>query len=239
MNKQSSIGSYLVILAGGFGTRLQPVSNEVPKALMPVGVDKVYLDLLLEKVFNFSIRKVYLSLHYKAELFQEYVKNSKYNKKLVCIIEPEPLGTGGAINYAIEAENISSPFFVINGDSLSDIDLDQMFEQFINHNFKVILGSSEVLDCSRYGRIIEKNGQILSFDEKGISGKGVINNGYYIFKKEVFDNFSGGFSLENDLFPSLIEKKELGIFRVPNDNFIDMGTPDDYEKLCSLYKGPK
>ena len=119
----------MIILAGGFGSRLQSVSDGIPKALMPIG-DLVCLDLLLERVFKYEISHIYLSLHYKADLFQEYVNKSNYKNKLSCIIEPEPLGTGGAINYVIENYQVSSSFFVINGDSMSDINLNHMFEKF-------------------------------------------------------------------------------------------------------------
>ena len=73
----------LIILAGGFGTRLQSVSSGIPKALIPIG-DSLYLDLLLEKVFNYDIAHVYLSLHYKSELFQDYVNIFSYKNKLTC-----------------------------------------------------------------------------------------------------------------------------------------------------------
>ena len=68
---------FLIVLAGGFGTRLQSVSNGIPKALMPIS-DSVYLDLLLDRVFNFELSRVYLSLHYKPELFQKYINNNDF-----------------------------------------------------------------------------------------------------------------------------------------------------------------
>ena len=76
---------------------------------------------------------------------------------------------------------------------------------------------------------------VLSFNEKGNKGEGWINNGYYIFKREAFNKFSGVFSLEKDLFPKLVQKKKLGVYKVANSNFIDMGIPEDYFKLCNNY----
>jgi len=220
----------LIILAGGFGTRLESVSNGIPKPLMPVG-DSVYLDLLLSKVFKYNISNIYLSLHYKAEIFEEYLENSVYSNKLSTIIEPTPLGTGGAINYVINSTNISSLFFVVNGDSLSDLNFDKMATYFNINNFLAMIGISKVYDTARYGSIVEKNSKITKFKEKGGSGSGWINNGHYLFKKEIFNEFNGVFSLENDVLPSLIDKGKLGSYKVNNDNFIDMGIPDDYFKI--------
>ena len=96
---------------------------------------------------------------------------------------------------------------------------------------KAIIGISRVEDAARYGTVVEQEGEVLSFEEKGVTGDGWINNGHYIFKKEAFDGFSGSFSLEKNLFPKLLVNQELGAFKVVNDNFIDMGIPGDYFKI--------
>ena len=225
----------LIILAGGFGTRLQSVTNGTPKALIPVG-NSNYIDLLLRRMSKYEFPYIYLSLHYKPELFKDYINNSIFKNNLISIIEPEPLGTGGAINYVINNADVSTSFFVINGDSLSNIDLGQMYKNFNNANLNSMLGISLASDTSRYGRIVEKDGKILSFNEKGARGKGWINNGHYIFNKEIFHGCSGAFSLERTILPRLVKNRELGSYKVENDNFIDMGIPEDYEKLCKKYE---
>jgi D-glycero-alpha-D-manno-heptose 1-phosphate guanylyltransferase len=225
----------VLILAGGFGTRLNKISKGTPKALMPIG-HGFYLDLLLEKLVNYNIGHIYLSLYYKSELFQNYVQHSIYANKLTTIIEPEPLGTGGAVNYVIENSSISSPFYVINGDSISDINIDKMYIEFEKSQYKAMVGISEVKDAERYGTVIMENGIVVSFNEKGINKRGWINNGHYILIKEVFEGFTGVFSLEKDVFPKMIENLELGAFKVENDHFIDMGIPKDYNKLCNIFE---
>ena len=197
---------------------------------MPIG-NCVYLDFLLSRVMQFKINYIFLSLYYNHELFLDYLKVTDYTDYIEPIIEPEPLGTGGAINYVIENTTISSPFFVINGDSISNINLNQMLKKFDDANMKSMVGISRVDEATRYGTVLENDGEVVSFKEKGLNGAGWINNGHYIFKKEAFDEFNGIFSLENDLFPKLLQKKELGAFRVANDNFIDMGIPEEYLKL--------
>jgi NDP-sugar pyrophosphorylase family protein len=224
-----------IILVGGFGTRLKTISDGKPKALMPVG-DSVYLDLLMEKVFRYKIKCVFLSINYQSDLFQDYIFNSFYKDRLIPIIEPSPLGTGGAVKYVIENSSIPSKFIVMNGDSISDIDLARMIAKFDVCDYTAMIGVSEVEDAGRYGAVLLNNDNVESFQEKGISGSGWINNGYYIFRKESFENFNGVFSLEKNIFPKLIQDKKLGAFRVVNDNFIDMGIPEDYRKLCKRYE---
>ena len=224
----------LIILAGGFGTRIKSISDGIPKALMPIG-DSVYLDLLLDKVFEYNIDNVFLSLYYGSKLFQNYINHSKYKNQLTPVIEPKPLGTGGAINYVIENSRVSSPFFVINGDSLSTTNLDQMFIEFDNSNYKAMVGISKVENSQRYGTVVEKDGEVLSFNEKGVRGTGWINNGHYIFNKEVFEKYGNIFSLEKNLFLKLAKNKKLGAFKVHNHNFIDIGTPEDYQKTAGKF----
>jgi len=225
----------IIILTGGFGSRLDSISNGTPKALMPIG-NLVYLDILLQKVFKYSISRVYLSLFYKSNLFEDYINQSSFVNRLMAVIEPKPLGTGGAINFVVNNSKISSPFFVINGDSISNINLNTMVTTFEKKKLIAMIGISETEDAYRYGAVIEKKGKVLSFNEKSVRGNGWINNGHYIFRKEVFDEFSNTFSLEKDIFPKLIQNNNLGAFKVVNDSFIDMGVPEDYEKLCNMYK---
>lgn len=224
----------LILLVGGFGTRLRSVSKGMPKALLPVGKG-VFLDLLLERLFKYSIDHIYLSVHYESYLFINYIKNSKFKEKLSVIIEPEPLGTGGAINYVIKETQLSSPFFVVNGDSLSELNFDKMFKEFSNSDMQAMIGISEVSDVSRYGAIEENLGLILSLKEKNTTGTGWINNGHYLFRKEIFKEFDSTFSLEEQLLPEIVKEKKCRAFKVIKDSFIDIGIPDDYNKLCNIY----
>ncbi len=111
-----------------------------------------------------------------------------------------------------------------------------MFEEFDNRHFIAMIVISGVHDAARYGKVYEQDGKVLSFKEKGAKGAGWINNGHYVFKQDAFDGFSGVFSLEKDLFPKLVQNQELGAFKVSNDKFIDIGIPEDYEKLYKMFQ---
>ena len=227
-----------IILAGGFGTRLRKVSHDRPKSLMPLG-DKLFIDFLIERLIKNKINQIFISLHYKSELFIEHINKMDYGIDIVPIIEPKPLGTGGAISFVLRNTEIHTPFFVINGDTLSDIALENMYHKFKNSHLYAMIGLSFIKNASRYGIIKEKNNIIYSFSEKSNFGRGWINNGYYIFKKELFQNQIGKFSLELDLFPKIIRKSKLGFFKVDNDRFLDIGTPSDYKKFKNFIKDEK
>jgi len=225
----------VIILAGGFGTRLKNISKGTPKALMPIN-NNVYLDLLFDKIMHFNTNHIYLSLHYKPELFLDHIRRITYKDIITPIVEPIPLGTGGAINFVVQNSSISSPFFVINGDSFSNVNLDHMKEEYSRNRYKAMIGISQVINADRYGSVNFDNQTVTSFIEKGNSKSDWISNGYYIIDKDIFFNCEETFSLEKTIFPKLVKNQELGVFKVYNDNFIDIGIPDDYNKLCKKYK---
>ena len=225
----------IVLLLGGFGTRLKSISNDTPKALMKVG-NAVFLDKILEKVVSHNINHIYLSTYYKSNLFSQYINDSIYKDKLSIIKEPEPLGTGGAVKFLLANSSITSPFFVVNGDSVSNINLEEFQIYFKKSNYKGLIGLSHLRNAERYGSAILMNGKIIGFQEKLNKGPSWINNGYYILQKEFFSVEKNIFSLEKDLLPKLINTKSLGIFKVYNDNFIDIGVPEDYLNFCKRYK---
>ncbi len=224
----------LLILAGGFGTRLQFINQGVPKALLPVG-NQVFLDKILKNILKFDIDHIYLSLHYKPDLFEEYLKNSSHSNKITPIIEPEPMGTGGAIKYVIQNTSISSPFFVINGDTLSNLNFDKMSVVFHESDYDAMIGISFVNNASRYGTVKFEKDCLTEFIEKGNQMSGWINNGHYLMNIKVFDDISGKFSIEHDVFPRLAAEGRMGIFPVLDDDFIDIGIPEDYQRLLEKY----
>jgi len=225
----------IIILAGGFGTRMKSISDNIPKSLLPIG-DCTFFDIILENIFKQSIKHVYLSLHYKSEIFTRYLNRCKYKDSITPVIEPNPLGTGGAIKYVVENTNISENFFVINGDTLSNIKLIDLYSNFMGSGFKIMIGLSFLKDVTRYGKIKLKGNIIKNFTEKGVSGSGWINNGHYIMNREIFKDCNKIFSLEKEFFSELIVNEKLGSFCIENDTFIDIGIPDDYIKLRDSYR---
>ncbi|MCH8012539.1 MAG: NTP transferase domain-containing protein [Candidatus Marinimicrobia bacterium] len=226
----------IIILAGGFGKRLQFISQGIPKALLPIG-NKVFLDKIFGNIFKLNIDHIYLSLYYKPELFEAYLRSSSYSNRIKPIIEPKPLGTGGAIKYVVESTSISSPFFAINGDTLSNLNLGKMKIAFDESGYDIMVGVSYINNASRYGTVKFEGDRLIDFIEKGSALSGWINNGHYIMNKDVLNDISvGEFSIEFDVFPKLTSDGRIGVFPVIDDDFIDIGIPEDYQRLLKRNK---
>ena len=223
-----------IILAGGLGTRIQRVSKGLPKSLLPVD-NAVFLDRVIDNVIRYEINDIYLSLHYKPDLFDKYVSRSDYASMISQVVEPEPMGTGGAIKYVIQHNDISDPFFVLNGDTLSDTNLNNMKRRYDETNYHGMIGVSCVDDASRYGTVEFSGDGVVGFKEKGEHSSGWISNGHYILNKIVFVDHHSKFSIEYNVFPDLAYKNLLGVFPVEHDSFIDIGVPEDYNRLLRTF----
>ena len=220
-----------IILAGGCGTRLT-VIKDVPKPMAPVG-GKPFLEYQIELLKKFNIRKIVLSVGFKADAISEYFKDgSRLSVQIEYSKENVPLGTGGAVKKALPL--LGNHFLVLNGDSIILTDLTAFINFHKNKNSGQSILLTKVYNSSRYGNVvIDKNNQIVKFSEKDVkSNNGFINAGVYLIEKNSIDwkNMMNSFSVEKDLFPSLVEKGKLYGFPV-DGFFIDIGMPEDYDKV--------
>jgi len=229
-----------VILAGGFGTRLQSVVSDKPKVLAEVS-GKPFLAYLLKQISSAGIRKVVFCTGYMAEKIQDCFGDTYGPMHILYSKEDEPLGTGGALRLALSYLS-SDTVLIMNGDSYTDADLGSYVNWFLQKNCKAALLLTKVLDTSRYGSVtVNRDENITAFDEKGASsGAGWINAGVYLMRKSLIISMPAGqfYSLEYDLLPSLAEKKLYGF--CSEGRFIDIGTPESYAVTGDFfcYKGP-
>jgi D-glycero-alpha-D-manno-heptose 1-phosphate guanylyltransferase len=220
-----------VILAGGKGTRLKTISGETPKPLVPVGDDKVFLDWILDWLEKISISRVILSLCYRPEAFDQYLEKRTYSFGIDCVVEPEPLDTGGAVGLSVKKKKIKTPFAVLNGDTYARFDFSGMVSRFHELNCKAMIALSYVSDTRRYGKIMFDGHRAKAFQEKiNSAGPGWINNGCYLLKPEIFSDLTGKYSIERDLFPDLCRQGELFVYPVKGA-FIDIGTPEEFSRF--------
>ncbi|ECW7655546.1 NTP transferase domain-containing protein [Campylobacter coli] len=211
-----------IILAGGLGTRLRSVVQDLPKPMAPIN-GRPFLAFVLEYLKKQGITEIILSVSYKYELIQEYFKDEFYGMKIHYNIEKELLGTGGAIKDTLKL--VKKEVYVLNGDTFFDIDL----KKLVLNGSKICIALKQIQNFDRYGTVnVDEQGIVTSFEEKVFKKQGLINGGIYLLKKDIFDKFDleKKFSFEEFLqenYKSL--KIQTQIF---DDYFIDIGIPEDY-----------
>jgi D-glycero-alpha-D-manno-heptose 1-phosphate guanylyltransferase len=218
-----------IVLAGGFGTRLRSVVSDVPKPMAPIG-DKPFLAYLLKDLSGKGVNRVILSVGYMAEIIIKYFGNSYEGMDIKYAIEEDPLGTGGAVQYAMKLCT-QDHVYILNGDSYVNIDIKDMEAQWKIDRLQVIVGAL-VEDASRFGSILVDGGYVISFAEKGKSGPGLINAGCYLLDRMKFNKIqrNAPFSLEKDFFESELRNKNIKI-NIAEGFFIDIGVPEDYSRM--------
>lgn len=222
----------VLILAGGLGTRLKSVSGDIPKPMMPIN-NIPFLELLIEKINKFNLTDINISISYNPDYFINYFKNQNYN----FIVEQEPLGTGGAIKYAIENIGEFDSLIILNGDTFFDINYEELILKHKLHNADITIASKPMEKPYRYGTLDIGNNRVLNFNEKQEIDSGIINCGIYVLNKNIKNKFpnENKFSFEKDF----LEKQTsiLNIIPFISDNyFIDIGIPEDYFKAVDYFK---
>jgi len=239
-----------VVLAGGFGTRLRPLSCTRPKHLFPIG-NKPQLDWTLEKLSKSGVSEAILAVNYMADLYVSHFKKSKMNLKVTFSrdipatdrhsVYQRPLGTGGPIKNVEKLIGHKGPFLVLNGDVLTNINYAELVKKHRNRNKALAtIALLKVDDPSRYGVAeLTKNNRILHFVEKPHREKApsnLINAGIYVLEPEIFDYIPSGkpASIEREVFPKLAEEGRLFGYDFEG-LWIDIGEPEDYLKANRLW----
>lgn len=228
-----------IILAGGFGTRLQSVVNDVPKPMAPIN-NEPFLNYVFAYLKHFGIEHVVLSTGYLAQKISDYYKDEFNGIRISYALEETPLGTGGGIRLAMEkcfTENV----LVLNGDSFFDVDLHHYYTNYISNQSDCSLALRKVDNAARYGTItLGENSHIKAFKEKdSIEKEGLINGGVYILNRNVFLHKTQAdiaFSIEKDFYEKRIAELNIYGFEY-NGYFIDIGIPEDYNKAQDDFKG--
>ncbi|MBL8181911.1 MAG: NDP-sugar synthase [Blastocatellia bacterium] len=225
-----------VILAGGKGTRLRPLTVYTPKPIVPVA-NRPFLQYQIDILRKAEVLDITLSLSYQPDKIEMLLGDgSDLGVNLKCITEPNPLGTAGAYRYA--ADQIRETTVVFNGDVLTDIDIAKLIEQHRSRGATATIVLTPVEDPSRYGLVeTAEDGQILRFLEKpkpeelASLGINTINAGIYILEPEVLDmiEYEVNTSFEYDVFPKLLaEKKPFFAYIMDGEYWRDIGTPESY-----------
>ncbi len=216
-----------IILVGGLGTRLRPLTKTIPKPLLPL----VNIPMVERMIRNLpeKIDTVILAVNYGLEQMLEYFKKTNVGRKVIIVPEKEPLGTGGAMKNC--EKYITGTTAVFNGDVVTSINLDEMIEYHKSKKAKGTLALWEVENPNRFGVVKLVKGEILEFQEKPPRGEelsNLINAGTYILEPEIISIIPENekISIERDIYPKIVGN---GLYGIPFEGyFIDAGTPESY-----------
>jgi mannose-1-phosphate guanylyltransferase len=222
-----------IVLVGGEGTRLRPLTSDVPKPAVTL-VDRPFLAYVVEWLAAHGVSEVVLACGFLPDVLREALgdEEERAHVSISYCAEPEPLGTAGAIRYAAEAlgERLQDRFLALNGDVLADLDLDALIRAHEEQGARGTIALHPVDDSAAYGLVRrDADGAVLEFLEKtGETVAGEINAGAYVLERSVLDLIPAGraVSIEREVFPRLIGE---GLHGVLLDGYwMDIGTPERY-----------
>ena len=224
-----------VLLAGGFGTRLRPLTVNTPKPIVPI-FDRPFLYHQIDVLKRLpAIDEVILSLNYRPDRIRERVGDgAAAGLPIRYVVEPDPRGTGGAIKYC--EPYLDGTTVVFNGDVLTGIDIPALVELHRDRRARATIVLAPVDDPTRYG-VVETapDGRVLGFVEKPEPEEircNTINAGIYVLEPETFDRIPPDtkYSIERSYFPSLVERGETFVAHVEHGYWRDIGTPASYRQ---------
>jgi len=220
-----------VVLVGGEGTRLRPITETWPKPLVPL-MDRPSLDHVLDHLASHEVHEVVLSSSYLESTFHAFIQERHGDPVITWITETEPLGTGGAIVNALGSLNTDEPFLALNGDILTDLDLTAMVALHRDRGAAATIALHHVEDARPFGLVpTEPDGRVLEFREKPVELiPGDINAGTYVLEPSVLAAWEPGrnVSIERDIFPALIEQGRSLYGFLTGAYWMDLGTPERY-----------
>ncbi|MCY3577272.1 MAG: NDP-sugar synthase [bacterium] len=222
-----------VVLVGGFGTRLRPLTLTRPKQMLPV-VDRPMIEHVVGRLGQQGITRAVLSLGYRPDAFEAaYPEGRCAGVELFYAVEPEPLDTAGAIAFAARMANIQETFIAVNGDVVSQFPLEDLLAVHRGANAQATIALAPVADPSRFGVVVrEPNGRVREFVEKPPADQAPSNEisvGIYALELSALDSVPEGAraSIEREVFPLLVEQGRM--CAVAWDGFwVDAGTPEAY-----------
>jgi mannose-1-phosphate guanylyltransferase len=219
-----------LVLAGGEGTRLRPLTLTLPKPVIPLA-GRPFLTFMLDWLHRHGVDDVLLSCGYRSHDVERVLGDIYRGMRLRYVVEDEPLGTAGPLRLAADEGVLEDRVLVLNGDCLTDIDLTAELAQHEAHGAKATLALVAVEDTSSYGVVpTTEDGQVEAFLEKrpGPAPTNRVNAGAYVLEREVVERVPSGraVSIEREVFPELVGD---GLYGYLSDGYwIDIGTPERY-----------
>jgi len=225
-----------ILLAGGKGTRLRPLTIHTPKPIVPI-FDRAFLHYQIDLLKQVpEIDEVILSLNYQPRRIEEmFGDGAGTGVRVRYVVEPAPLGTGGAVRFA--AKGITDTLVVFNGDVMTSVDVNRVLAMHRQRGAKATIVLTPVDNPSAYGLVeTSEDGSVKRFVEKPDPNQitcDTINAGIYVLEPETFDRISKdvAYSIERSYFPSLVERGEPFVAYIDRGYWIDIGTPEKYVQV--------
>ncbi len=221
-----------IVLVGGEGTRLRPLTTHVPKPALTL-VDRPFLAYVVEWLAAHGVDEIVLACGFLPDVLRAELGEEEHRGvRLTYVVEPEPRGTAGAIRFAADAlgDRLDDRFLAINGDLLTDLDLSALLRSHEQRGAAASIGLYAVEDSSPYGLVrTDAGGAVLEFSEKtGAAVPGQINAGAYVLERPLLERIPPGraVSIEREVFPQLVGE---GLYALPLEGYwMDFGTPERY-----------
>ncbi len=217
----------VAVLVGGKGTRLGTLTAATPKPLMAIATGRVFLDYLVENLARQGFDDIVLMAgHFGDQLRQRYDGQRRYGARLRVMVEPEPLGTAGAL---MQAKDLLAPrFLMANGDTFFDFNARAFATAAAAQSRPAVLALRTVGDGARYGSVLIEGGRIVRFVEKNLAATGaaLVSAGTYVIDRALLDRIDTlPASIETGVFPKLVAERQLGGIEATG-YFIDIGLPE-------------
>ena len=224
-----------LIMAGGKGTRLRPLTYAIPKPLLPVG-RKPILEIIIEQLRNSGFTDIVLTVEYKAELIKAYFRDgTPFGVKITYIDEEAPSGTAGAVKH-IE-DMVDEPFIAMNGDLLTKLNFKDMYAMHINNGAELTVGVKDYTIKLPYGLIDIQDGKMKSIKEKP-DLTFCINAGIYVLSPSALDVIpKGDFFDMPDAIQCLIDQDRKVAYYEIEEYWCDIGQMDDYQQVVNGVEG--
>jgi len=222
----------IVIMAGGYGSRVRPLTHVFPKPLLPIG-EKSMLEEIFSRFYSHGSKRFYISVNYKGELIEFYLTNQNLPYSIEYFKEEKPLGTAGSLH--LLKGKLDSTFFVSNCDILIDQDYGAILQYHTEQKNEITLVSALKNIDIPYGTLNSgMNGVLESLSEKP-SFTFQINSGMYILEPSVLNDVPKNefFHITHLIERLMKEKRKVGVFPVSEKSWLDMGTLDDYIKIIT------
>ena len=225
----------VVLMAGGLGTRLSPLTDTTPKPMLHVG-NKPILETIIENFSKYGYTDIILSVSYKSHIIEEYFGDgAAFGVKIDYVHENKRMGTAGALS--LVRDKLSEPFFVMNGDLLTNINFEHMHDYHLSHRAAATMAVREYDFQVPYGVVNIQDGKITSIEEKP-THKFFVSAGIYMLSPEVLANIPNNeFFDMPTLFEKLITAKHCAVSFPIREYWLDIGRMSDYERANNEYSG--